>query len=599
MLLIVMGVTGSGKSTIGRRLATRLNLEFHDADDHHPPANRAKMAQDIGLTDEDREPWLESLSALTRVLEQGRGAVLACSALRASYRDRLVAHSPEHRFIFLELTPAAAAQRLEQRKGSHEFVTNFDHILSGQFRELEPPQQHSIHLWAELPPEELVERAARALGRQGYDGATCSYLARGSTTGQIDNAHASELMDELLSKLGAMRRVLLVPPDFTRYHSGAGALTSMLYRALIDRGSYVEVLPATGTHVPVSEEERKQMFPGIPRAAFREHDFRTNLHYLGEVPSSFVKEVSAGLVDYPIRCEVDRALVENWDRIISVGQLVPHEVIGIANHNKNIFVGAGGKDVIDRTHFLGAVCNMESIMGRSRTPVRDVFDYMSGAFGRALPPITYLLTVRGKERGELVTRGIYAGDDNGCFIEGAHLARLANVQLLPKPIKKAVVYLDPSEFKSTWLGNKAIYRTRLALADDAELLIIAPGVRMFGEDPGIDRLIRRHGYHGTRRTLDAVEQDPDLAASLSAAAHLIHGSSEGRFKVTYATGGLTRPEVEAAGFAYLQPERAVLRYDPTRLDDGINFMADGEEVFYISNPALGLWALEEQFNHAL
>jgi len=332
------------------------------------------------------------------------------------------------------------------------------------------------------------------------------------------------------------------------------------------------------------------MFPGIPARLFREHHFQNNLQHLGDVPASFVHEVSAQRVNYAIRCEVDRALTEDWDRIISVGQLVPHEVIGIANQSKNIFVGAGGKDAIDRTHFLGAVCNMESIMGRARTPVRDIFDYMSGAFGRKLPPITYLLTVRAKRLGSLATVGLYAGDDNGCFMTGAALAREVNIQYLPAPLSKVVVYLDPSEFKSTWLGNKAIYRTRLALADAAELLVLAPGVRMFGEEAQIDRLIRRHGYHGTPNTLAAVELDPELAGCLSAAAHLIHGSSEGRFQVNYAPGSLSPEEVIRAGFGYEDVHSALRRYDPRTLHDGLNRLPDGEEVFFISNPALGLWS---------
>ena len=594
MLLIVTGVTGSGKSTVGRRLATRLNLEFHDADDHHSPENRAKMAQNLALTDADRSPWLDCLAALAGRLSQGPGAVLACSALRASYRARLVAQAPEHRFVFLDLPPEAAARRLEQRKGSHQFVAEYDRILAGQFRDLETPAE-AISVPAECSIEEVVERTVRALGREGYDGVTRSYFAEGSPDACIAEARASQLLDELLGQLGSLRRVLLVPPDFTRHHSGAGLLSCLLYRKLQARGAHVELLPATGTHIPMSTEELTRMFPGIPHGAFRTHDFRQNLDTLGRVPGSFVRHVSSGLLDYPIRCEVDRAFGESWDRIISIGQLVPHEVIGIANHNKNIFVGAGGKDVIDRTHFLGAVCNMERIMGRSRTPVRDVFDYMSGVFGSLLPPITYLQTVRSKEHGKLVTRGLYAGDDNGCFIEGAKLARAVNVKRLTAPIKKAVVYLDPAEFKSTWLGNKAIYRTRLALADDAELLILAPGVHLFGEDPGIDRLIRRHGYHGTPRTLAAVEQDPELGSSLSAAAHLIHGSSEGRFRVTYAAGGLSREEIASAGFEYADSRAALARYNPELLSDGMNRMPDGEEVFFISNPALGLWALDAQF----
>ena len=593
MLLIVMGVTGSGKSTVGKLLAERLGLTFHDADAYHPPENRAKMTSNVPLGDADRRPWLELLSKLAADWEAAGGAVLACSALKQAYRDLLVQHVREHRVVYLELPRAAAEPRLEVRRGTHEIVRDYDKILDGQYRDLEPPEV-ALTISAELSPREIVERIARLLGRENYDGRTVLRLEMGSPTARISDAESEARVVELLDQLGPLRRVLLLPPDYTRFHSGAGLLTAYLYKHLRSRGCTVQVLPATGTHVPMTSAELDQMFPGVPHDVIRNHDFQRDLVELGEVPASFVREVSGGLVDYPIFCEVNRALTEGWDRIISVGQLVPHEVVGIANHAKNVFVGTGGKRVIDRTHFLGAVCNMERIMGRARTPVRDVFDYMSNAFGKALP-ITYLLTVRAKEGGELVTRGLYAGDDVGCFVVGAELARAVNLDLLPAPLKKVVVYLEPSEFKSTWLGNKAIYRTRLALADDAELLILAPGVRTFGEDAGIDRLIRRHGYRGTPAALAAVQADPELLGSLSAAAHLIHGSSEGRFRITYATGGLTRAEVEGVGFEYTEPEPALARYNPSTLRDGVNVMPDGEEIFFISNPALGLWALREQF----
>jgi nickel-dependent lactate racemase len=297
-----------------------------------------------------------------------------------------------------------------------------------------------------------------------------------------------------------------------------------------------------------------------------------------------------------VRCEIDALIVDGgWDRIISVGQLVPHEVIGIAGHDKNIFVGTGGKDVIDRTHFLGAVSDMETIMGRAHSPVRDVLLYMAGQFTRELP-ITHLLTVRERlGSGEMVTRGMFSGDDYACFAAGAPLVQAVNLQLFERPLPKVVVYLDPGEFKTTWLGNKSVYRTRMAIAYGGELLVIAPGVARFGEDLGIDRLIRRHGYRGTPHTLAAIEQDPELASSLSAAAHLIHGSSEGRFRIVYAAGGLSREEVRSVGYEFADLDATVRRYDPTRLNPGMNRLPDGEEVFFVPNPAVGLWGLRDKF----
>jgi nickel-dependent lactate racemase len=417
------------------------------------------------------------------------------------------------------------------------------------------------------------------------------YFHEGSSETVIDPSHARSLIDAMLSRLGKLKRVLLIPPDHTRFHSWAGELTVILYERLRDC-AHVEVLPALGTHAPMTDVEIGRMFPGIPRQIFRVHRWREDLTHLGEVPADFVREVSEGKVDFPIPCEINRLLVEgDWDRIISIGQLVPHEVIGIANHNKNILVGTGGLDTIQKTHYLGAVCGMERIMGWADSPVRRVLNRMDREFLRDLP-IAYILTVRAKDdSGNLVTRGLFAGDDEACFLRGAELCREVNLDLLDEPIKKAVVYLDPDEYHSTWLGNKAVYRTRMAMADEGELIILAPGVRTFGEDSEIDRLIRKYGYRGTPCVLESVRKNEDLAANLSAAAHLIHGSSEGRFRITYCPGGLGRSEIESVGFEYADPDEMLKRYSPSELSDGSNITPDGEEFFYISNPALGLWTL--------
>lgn len=418
-----------------------------------------------------------------------------------------------------------------------------------------------------------------------------TYIAEGSPETSLTSEEVGKYLDSLLDSLGSLKRVLILPPDITRYHSWAGPLTVMLYDRLKD-GAHVEILPAIGTHLPMTAAELDRMFPGIPRDRFRAHDWRRDLVRLGEVPASLIHELSEGKLNYPVAIEVNRLLVEgDWDAILSVGQLVPHEVIGIANHAKNVFVGTGGVDTINKTHFLGAVYGMERIMGRAESPVRAVLDYGAKHFASHLP-ICYLLTVRGRDgEGRLATKGLYAGTDTDCFHRGAELVRQVNLNRLDRPIRKAVVYLDPEEFRSTWLGNKAVYRTRMAMADGGELVVLAPGVREFGEDPEIDRLIRKYGYRGTPATLAAVEQHSELAANLSAAAHLIHGSSEGRFRITYCPGHLSAAEIEGVGFQYGDLAVMQQQYDPMRLVDGWNHLPDGEEVFYVSNPGLGLWTV--------
>lgn len=227
-------------------------------------------------------------------------------------------------------------------------------------------------------------------------------------------------------------------------------------------------------------------------------------------------------------------------------------------------------------------------MGRAENPVRSVLNYAADRFLRNLP-IVYVLTVIGRAGNGLAVRGLFIGNDAECFHLAAELSLKVNFEILDSPIRKAVVYLDPHEFHSTWIGNKAVYRTRMALADDAELIILAPGVKEFGEDRAIDVLIRKYGYHGTPATLEAVSANADLASDLSAAAHLIHGSSEGRFKITWCPGHLSKEEVEGVGFEFGDLKDMLTRYNPQTLRHGFNTV-DGEEIFFIPNPGLGLWA---------
>jgi nickel-dependent lactate racemase len=424
------------------------------------------------------------------------------------------------------------------------------------------------------------------------------FLHEGSPQTVIDEARAKQHLRALLAHLrqrGPLRRVLILPPDITRLHSWAGFLTCELYEQL-QQVAETAILPAVGTHVPMSADEIAHMFPGVPHSVYHVHDWRNGVVPIGVVPAELLRRLSEGKLDLDIKVELDRLIVEgNWDAIISVGQLVPHEVIGIANHAKNVFIGAGGSDLIHKSHWLGAVYGIERIMGRADTPVRAVLDYASQHLARQLP-IVYLLTVRAPVApGNLVTRGLYAGDDRACFERGAVLCRQVNLDRLERAPAKVVVYLDPLEYKSTWLGNKAIYRTRMAIADGGELIVLAPGVGTFGEDATIDRLIRRFGYRGTPATLAQVAAEPKLAANLSAAAHLIHGSSEGRFTITYCPGKLSRAEIEGVGFRFGELSSLMGRYDPHRLREGWNRLSDGEEIYFIRNPALGLWGTAQRF----
>lgn len=397
-----------------------------------------------------------------------------------------------------------------------------------------------------------------------------------------------------LDKLGKKKKVIALPPDYTRFHSRAGELTRYVWEYY--RENLTDVLPALGTHKPMSPTEIAKMFPGVPTRRFRIHDWRNGFTQLGTVPPEFIKAVSENNAEYDWPAQLSKLLVEGgYDVILSIGQVVPHEVAGMANYNKNIFVGTGGVEGINKSHFLGAAYGMERIMGRMDNPVRQVLNYASDNFTRHLP-IVYVLTVVGKdEQGKFVVRGLFIGDDIECFKLASELSLKVNFEMLDQPLEKVVVYLDPSEFKSTWLGNKSIYRTRMAIADGGELIVLAPGLREFGEDNQIDQLIRKYGYVGTSRILELVRKNVDLQQNLGAAAHLIHGSSEGRFSITYCPGMLTKEEIEQVGFRYADLDEMMKIYNPNELQDGFNLILHGETIFYISNPAIGLWAIKDRF----
>ena len=421
------------------------------------------------------------------------------------------------------------------------------------------------------------------------------YYAQGSRQESITPEEAREALCGVFRALGPKKRVLAIPPDFTRFNSYAGPLTEMAYDFYGD--ALTDVMPALGTHSPMTDGQISAMFGRVPRNRFRVHDWRNDVVTVGEVPAEYVREVSEGRVDYAWPAQINKLLLDpSFDLILSIGQVVPHEVIGMANYTKNIFVGVGGSAGINRSHYLGATYGMERIMGRAKSPVRDVMEYARTHFIPQLP-IVYVLTVMAKDMdtGGMAMKGLFVGDDFECFRRAAELSLETNFIMVDRPMQKCIVWLDPDEFKSTWLGNKAIYRTRMALADGAELIVLAPGLREFGEDPAIDALIRKYGYKGTPHTLEATRANRELQDNLSAPAHLIHGSSEDRFRITYCPGeGMSREEIEGVGFDYAPLGEMMERYDVPSLRDGWNTVG-GEEVYYISNPALGLWAHPDRF----
>ncbi len=412
---------------------------------------------------------------------------------------------------------------------------------------------------------------------------------------EYDSGIPAQTLREALAKSlegRSLKKVLILPPDFTRMYSGAGKITAIYYD-LLKETCQVDIMPALGTHVPMTKEEWVAFFgEGVPFDRMIIHNWRSDVVKIGEVPASFVSEVSEGLVNSNIDVEVNRRIMDSsYDLILSIGQVVPHEVVGMANYSKNVFVGCGGSSMINSSHMLGAFYGMERIMGKDFSPVRRVFDYAQESFLKDVP-LLYVLTTTTNKGDDITIHGLYIGRERANFEAAVKKSQQINLTHMSERLQKVVVYLDPREFKSTWLGNKAIYRTRMAIADGGDLIVLAPAVGHFGEDAENDKLIRKYGYVGRENVLKLVEENDDLKQNLSVAAHLIHGSSDGRFRITYCAGKLTEEEVRGAAFQYMPYEQAAAKYDPSKLVDGFNTV-DGEEIFYISNPALGLWVCDD------
>ncbi len=416
----------------------------------------------------------------------------------------------------------------------------------------------------------------------------------GSPTADLSDNDLRDGLCEALDQLGARKRVIAVPPDMTRFHSRAGELTCMAAEYYGD--AFRDILPAIGTHAPMSDDQIDRMFPGLPHHLFREHNWRTGVKDLGTVPADTIAELSGGKLNFSWTAQVADLIAErHHDLILSIGQVVPHEVMGMASYNKNILIGTGGDDTINKSHYLAAVIGIENVLGRADNPGRTLLNHATAKFMEAWP-VVYVHTVLSQDAdGELKVRGLFIGNDRECFSRAAHLSLEVNVELLSEPVSKMVVHLDPDEYRSTWLGNKSVYRTRMAIADAGELVVLAPGVRAFGEDEWIDHLIRKYGYRTTPETLEAVDNFEDIQQGLGAAAHLMHGSSEDRFTITYCPGLLTREEIEGANYAYANLDEMTARYNPAELKQGYNTMPDGERIYFIQNPGLGLWSHVDRF----
>src|SRR4030042_2445795 len=210
-----------------------------------------------------------------------------------------------------------------------------------------------------------------------------NYVIKPSPEG-ITDEQIFKILIAVLRNGESIRKALILPPDITRLNSYAGPLTRMLMKIL--KNAEIDIMPAVGTHALMTDDEIELMYEGIRKNKFRVHRWRKDIVKIGEIPREFVKEVSSGYLDENIDVELNKRIMDkSYDIIISVGQIVPHEVVGMANYNKNIFTGCGGSSFINATHYISALYGIDRIMGRTDTPVRKIFNYAEEKFLSDVP----------------------------------------------------------------------------------------------------------------------------------------------------------------------------------------------------------------------
>ena len=395
--------------------------------------------------------------------------------------------------------------------------------------------------------------------------------------------------EECLKKICSNpKKILLLPPDITRAYSGCGWITEILYNHF-SKIAEVFVMPTLGQHIPHTEEQNKKVFGSIPESRILKHDSVNDVRKIGEIPADYVKKVTSGAADWKIPIELNTILLTTeWDMIINIGHVVPHEVLGFASHNKNVFIGLGGDSTISSTHIASACCGIENILGSIISPIRECLNKAEKEFLGNLALVYIQLVMALNEKGKLVHTGFYCGNDLETYLLAAEQSKQENIIKVP-PLKKIVAVMDKDEFESTWVANKAIYRTRKALANNGELIIIAPGLKRFGENREADKIIREYGYSGTAKIIENWKKDKKLQDMAHVTAHLIHGSSDQRFKIYYAPGYLTKKDIESVNYNYLDLSETLKKYPIEKMKYGFNIMDDGEEIYFINSPASGLW----------
>jgi nickel-dependent lactate racemase len=405
----------------------------------------------------------------------------------------------------------------------------------------------------------------------------------------LSDTEVRKILAEGLGRLDLKgRRVLVVIPDGTRT-APIGLLFGLLGDVLGSKVKALDYLIALGTHPPMDDAAKSRLLdnPVVDGKAGRSRIFNhrwespDTFATLGTIPASEVAAETDGMLEMDIDVRLNRLVGDEdgnttYDHILVCGPVFPHEVAGFSGGNKYFVPGVAGQEVIDATHWVGALVTSQSIIGVRETPVRRLIDRAASFI--PTPRSLIALVMHGQN-----LHGIFMGGMEEAWRAATELSAELDIVWVDQPFKR-VLSVMPEMYDDLWTGAKGMYKLEPAIADNGEVVIYAPHITEVSYVHG--HYIDQIGYHV--RDYFTAQWDRFRHIPWGVLAHsthlrgggtFIHGVEKARIRVTLATG-IPRERCEAIGLGYLDPARVDLDEWADREDDGILLVRRAGEQLY-------------------
>jgi nickel-dependent lactate racemase len=411
-------------------------------------------------------------------------------------------------------------------------------------------------------------------------------IGKGYTEKSLSEAEVREIVAQAFAEHDLTgKRVLFITPDATR-----SAPMPMMFRLFFDAiGAEVAALDyliALGTHPPLDEAQLNQLFGLTPedrvgkyaQVGIYNHEWGNaeTFTQIGTIPAAEIEAITDGLLSMDVPVNVNHMLF-NYDQVIVCGPTFPHEVVGFSGGNKYFFPGVSGPEVINFSHWLGAVITSWKTIGNKHTPVRRVIDRAASMID--VPKLCFSMVVKGHD--DLV--GLYFGTPEQAYEAAADLSARHHIIYVNKPYQR-VFSIMPKMYDDLWTGAKGMYKMEPAIADGGEVVIHAPHITEISYTHG--RVLDKIGYHVRDYFIEQWERFRDYPwGVLAHSTHLrgigtyADGIERPRIDVTLATG-IPRERCESVNLGYLDPTTIDISEWENREDEGILVVPKAGEMLY-------------------